>query len=72
MEPLLKLKKNKYFLINLILLFILNIQITRSLYAVCKKECLNLPEGLAQRIADKCKGNLRRALLMCEACRVQQ
>jgi len=47
-------------------------EITRSLYTVCKKECLNLPEGLAQKIADKCKGNLRRALLMCEACRVQQ
>ncbi|WAQ99213.1 RFC3-like protein [Mya arenaria] len=36
-----------------------------------KKEGLNLPMELAKRIAEKSNRNLRRALLMCEACRVQ-
>ena len=40
--------------------------------AVCKKEGLALPAELAQRIAEKSGRNLRRALLMCETCRVQQ
>nr|XP_060626819.1 replication factor C subunit 3 [Anolis sagrei ordinatus] len=39
---------------------------------VCKKEGLVLPQELAQRIAEKSGRNLRKALLMCEACRVQQ
>ncbi|XP_014664607.1 PREDICTED: replication factor C subunit 3-like [Priapulus caudatus] len=39
---------------------------------VCKKEGLTLPSQLAKRIAEKSGRNLRRALLMCEACRVQQ
>lgn len=39
---------------------------------VCKKEGLNLPPELAKRIAEKSNRNMRRALLMCEACRVQQ
>jgi len=47
-------------------------EIVQGLYYVCKKECLNLPEELANRIAEKANGNMRRALLMCEACRVQQ
>ena len=42
------------------------------LQATCKKEGLNLPSELARRIAEKTNRNLRRALLMCEACRVQQ
>lgn len=47
-------------------------EVTQCLFNVCKKEGLSLPDGLATRIADKSNGNLRRALLMCEACRVQQ
>jgi len=47
-------------------------EVLQVLNLVCKKEGLNLPEELASRIADKAKGNMRRALLMCEACRVQQ
>ncbi|KAM3837179.1 replication factor C subunit 3 isoform 2-T2 [Vipera latastei] len=39
---------------------------------VCKKEGLTLPQDLARRIAEKSGRNLRKALLMCEACRVQQ
>jgi len=47
-------------------------EVVAGLYYVCKKECLSLPEELAKRIAEKANGNMRRALLMCEACRVQQ
>lgn len=39
---------------------------------VCKKEGLNLPNELARRLAEYSQGNLRKALLACEACRVQQ
>lgn len=39
---------------------------------VCKKEGLILPTELAKQIAEKSGRNLRKALLMCEACRVQQ
>ncbi|KAG2456944.1 RFC3 factor, partial [Polypterus senegalus] len=39
---------------------------------VCKKEGLSLPAELAKKIAEKSGRNLRKALLMCEACRVQQ
>ncbi|MEQ2159306.1 hypothetical protein GOODEAATRI_021529, partial [Goodea atripinnis] len=42
------------------------------LTSVCKKEGLLLPPELAKQISDKSGRNLRRALLMCEACRVQQ
>ena len=47
-------------------------QIVQILNYVCKKEGLNMPGELARRIADKSNGNLRRAILMCEACKVQQ
>lgn len=47
-------------------------EIVEGLFKVCKKECLNLPDELANRIATKADGNMRCALLMCEACRVQQ
>lgn len=47
-------------------------EVIQGLNSVCKKEGLNLPSELAKRIAEKSKGNMRRALLMCEACRVQQ
>ncbi|KAL1767796.1 replication factor C subunit 3 [Sigmodon hispidus] len=42
------------------------------LSTVCKKEGLALPSKLAHRLAEKSCRNLRKALLMCEACRVQQ
>ncbi|EDV25152.1 uncharacterized protein TRIADDRAFT_26016 [Trichoplax adhaerens] len=42
------------------------------LHGVCKKEGLTLNQELAVRIAEQSKRNLRRALLMCEACKVQQ
>uniref|UniRef100_H2YAV6 Replication factor C subunit 3 n=1 Tax=Ciona savignyi TaxID=51511 RepID=H2YAV6_CIOSA len=46
--------------------------ITKILTTVTKKEGLSLSPELAKRIAMKSKRNLRRALLMCETCRVQQ
>lgn len=49
-----------------------NEEIVSILQSVCKKEGLNLPVELAQRIAEKSERNLRRAILMCEACKVQQ
>lgn len=42
------------------------------LSTVCRKEGLALPSTLARRLAEKSCRNLRKALLMCEACRVQQ
>ncbi|RXN04297.1 replication factor C subunit 3 [Labeo rohita] len=42
------------------------------LSGVCRKEGLLLPPELAKQIAEKSGRNLRKALLMCEACRVQQ
>ncbi|RZC42890.1 Rep fac C, DNA pol3 delta2, and/or Rad17 domain containing protein [Asbolus verrucosus] len=39
---------------------------------VCAKESLQLPTELANRIAEACDRNLRRALLMCEACKVEK
>ena len=48
------------------------LQIVQVLQQVCRKESLNLPPELAQRIAELSSRNLRRALLMCETCRVQQ
>ncbi|KAK3611123.1 hypothetical protein CHS0354_007382 [Potamilus streckersoni] len=47
-------------------------EISQILQSTCKKEGLNLPLELAKKIAVKSNRNLRRALLMCEACRVQQ
>ncbi|XP_063413988.1 replication factor C subunit 3-like [Mytilus trossulus] len=47
-------------------------EICQVLQNICKKESLNLPSELARRIAEKSNRNLRRAVLMCEACRVQQ
>uniref|UniRef100_A0A672FEF9 Replication factor C subunit 3 n=1 Tax=Salarias fasciatus TaxID=181472 RepID=A0A672FEF9_SALFA len=41
------------------------------LASVCKKEGLLLPPELAKRISEKSGRNLRKALLMCEACRFQ-
>jgi len=47
-------------------------QIVQVLQQVCRKESLNLPPELARRISELSLRNLRRALLMCETCRVQQ
>lgn len=47
-------------------------EIVTVLHNVCKREGLTLPNEFANRIAVKSNRNLRRALLMCEACKVQQ
>lgn len=47
-------------------------QICGILAKVAKKEGLQLPEALATRIAQASERNLRKAILMLEACRVQQ
>ncbi|KAG8292541.1 Subunit of heteropentameric Replication factor C (RF-C), variant 2 [Homalodisca vitripennis] len=47
-------------------------EIVSILQSVCKKEGLVLPGEFADKIAEKCDRNLRRAILMCEACKVQQ
>ncbi|KAK2170105.1 hypothetical protein LSH36_4g05070 [Paralvinella palmiformis] len=47
-------------------------EIIQVLQATCKKEGLNLPAEFANRIAVHSNRNLRRAMLICEACRVQQ
>lgn len=47
-------------------------EIAHVLQVICKKESVSLPPELAKRIAEKSNRNLRRAILMCEACRVQQ
>ncbi|KAG8222703.1 hypothetical protein J437_LFUL002760 [Ladona fulva] len=41
-------------------------------YNVCKSEDITMPEGLAMRIAQKSRRNLRLAILMCEACKTRQ
>lgn len=46
-------------------------EIISILNTTAKKEGHNLPIELANRIADKAAGNLRRALLMLECCKVQ-
>jgi replication factor C subunit 3/5 len=47
-------------------------EIINVLQHVARKESVKLPEALAGRIALKSRRNLRRALLMLEACKVQQ
>ncbi|XP_075707827.1 replication factor C subunit 3 [Rhinoderma darwinii] len=47
-------------------------EICTVLFNVCRKEGLSLPQELARKIAEKSGRNLRKAILMCEACRVQQ
>lgn len=46
-------------------------EIISILTTTSKKEGLNLPIQLANRITDKASGNLRRALLMLETCKIQ-
>uniref|UniRef100_T1GZC7 Replication factor C C-terminal domain-containing protein n=1 Tax=Megaselia scalaris TaxID=36166 RepID=T1GZC7_MEGSC len=47
-------------------------EIVSVLQYTCKKESLSIPDGLAKRIAHQSDRNLRRAILMLEACKVQQ
>jgi len=47
-------------------------EISQILTTVCKKEGLTMPPEMAIKIAGRSGRNLRRALLMSEACRVQQ
>ncbi|XP_050716217.1 replication factor C subunit 3-like [Eriocheir sinensis] len=47
-------------------------QVAQVLQNVCKKESLMLPPELATRMAEASNRNLRRALLLCEATKVQQ
>lgn len=47
-------------------------EIVKILNLVCQKEGLQLPTDLAQSIAEKSERNLRRAILMLEACKVQK
>lgn len=48
-------------------------EIISIVQATCKKEGLIvMPDTLAIRIAEKCEGNLRRALLMAESCKVHK
>jgi replication factor C subunit 3/5 len=49
-----------------------NDQLCAVLQQTCRREGLSLPPELARRIAEKSSRNTRRALLLCEACRVQQ
>lgn len=46
-------------------------EVVTTLNAVAKKEHVGLPEALAQRIAVQSNRNLRRAILMLEAAKVQ-
>uniref|UniRef100_A0A668VG09 Replication factor C subunit 3 n=1 Tax=Oreochromis aureus TaxID=47969 RepID=A0A668VG09_OREAU len=45
-------------------------EVCSVLTSVCKKEGLVLPPELAKQISEKSGRNLRKALLMCEACRL--
>lgn len=47
-------------------------EIITVLQSTCQKEDIKLPYELAKRIAEMSNRNLRRALLMCEACKVEQ
>ncbi|KAK0079191.1 hypothetical protein PV325_001610 [Microctonus aethiopoides] len=47
-------------------------EITSILKNICKREGLSLPDELATRLAEASGRNLRRAILMMEACRVEQ
>lgn len=47
-------------------------EIENILRHICKREGLNLPDELATRLARTSGRNLRRAILMLEACKVEQ
>nr|CAH7763611.1 unnamed protein product [Callosobruchus chinensis] len=46
--------------------------IINILQSVCKKEDINLPLNFAKKIVEVSDRNLRRALLICEACKVEK
>ena len=46
--------------------------VVNVIQSIAKKEGCHLPSELARRIAEKSQRNLRRAILMTEACKVQQ
>ncbi|XP_043257615.1 replication factor C subunit 3-like [Colletes gigas] len=46
--------------------------IKNILHSICKREGLTLPDELAVRLAETSGRNLRRAILMLEACKVEQ
>ncbi|XP_019859123.1 PREDICTED: replication factor C subunit 3-like, partial [Amphimedon queenslandica] len=47
-------------------------EICSVLQYVCHKESLTIPDTLAKKIAEKSERSLRKAILLCEVCRVQQ
>eukprot|EP00096_Caligus_rogercresseyi_P013651 TRINITY_DN6277_c0_g1_i1.p1 TRINITY_DN6277_c0_g1~~TRINITY_DN6277_c0_g1_i1.p1 ORF type:complete len:358 (-),score=106.57 TRINITY_DN6277_c0_g1_i1:221-1294(-) len=47
-------------------------EVTQIIISVAKKEGCQLPQELAKRIAERSQRNLRRALLLTEACKVKQ
>merc|ERR1712025_1115030 len=47
-------------------------EVSTVITSIAKKEGCNLPSQLATRIAEKSNRNLRRAILMVEACKVAQ
>ena len=47
-------------------------EIKNILFSVARRESLSLPEELAVRIANSSGRNLRRAILMLEACKVEK
>lgn len=47
-------------------------EIKSVLHSICKREGLTLPDELAIRLAETSGRNLRRAILMLEACKVEQ
>lgn len=49
-----------------------NDEIKSVLHGIAKKEGINLPDELASRLATASGRNLRRAILMLEACKVEQ
>ncbi|XP_043483020.1 replication factor C subunit 3 [Leptopilina heterotoma] len=47
-------------------------EVKNILHSIIKREGLNLPDELATRLAETSERNLRRAILMLEACKVEQ
>ncbi|KAI8914741.1 P-loop containing nucleoside triphosphate hydrolase protein [Powellomyces hirtus] len=47
-------------------------EIKNVIFKVCKKESITIPDMFATRLAEASAGNLRKALLMLEASRIQQ
>lgn len=47
-------------------------EIKNILHSICKREGLHLPDEFANRVIEASGRNLRRAILMLEACKVEQ